>query len=110
MGGMKPQYDEGGVAIVQGVGYALSSFSHFTSMSFWHTASPNSGNEYGWFGRTAPFLDPTGARANMIVNLSYRQLLAVKSGKPLPPAFTPPPTFQRPVFPQQKPRPHPLAA
>ena len=46
MGGMKNLYDEGKVAIVQGVGYDQPSFSHFSSMSFWHTAAPNSGNEY----------------------------------------------------------------
>ena len=51
------------MAIVQGVGYDQPSFSHFTSMSFWHTAAPNSGNEYGWIGRTASALDPAGARA-----------------------------------------------
>jgi Uncharacterized protein conserved in bacteria len=53
MTGMKRLYDEGKVAIVHGVGYDQPSFSHFTSMSFWHTAAPNSGNEYGWIGRTA---------------------------------------------------------
>ena len=46
MRGMKQLYDEGKVAIVQGVGYDQPSFSHFTSASFWHTAAPNSGNEY----------------------------------------------------------------
>ncbi len=63
MRGMKHLYDDGKVAIVQGVGYDQPSFSHFTSMSFWHTAAPNSGNEYGWIGRTASALDPAGARA-----------------------------------------------
>ena len=63
MGGMKALYDEGKVAIIQGVGYDQPSFSHFTSISFWHTAAPNSGNEYGWIGRTASALDPAGARA-----------------------------------------------
>ena len=48
------------MAIVQGVGYDQPSFSHFSSMSFWHTAAPNSGNEYGWVGRTASALDPAG--------------------------------------------------
>ena len=43
MRGMKNLYDDGKVAIVQGVGYDRPSFSHFTSMSFWHTAAPNSG-------------------------------------------------------------------
>ncbi len=51
MRGMKNLYDEGKVAIVHGVGYDQPSFSHFTSISFWHTAAPNSGNEYGWVGR-----------------------------------------------------------
>ena len=53
MRGVKQLYDEGKVAIVQGVGYDQPSFSHFTSVSYWHTAAPNSGNEYGWMGRTA---------------------------------------------------------
>ena len=82
MRGMKQLYDEGKVAIVQGVGYDQPSFSHFTSMSFWHTAAPNSGNEYGWMGRTASALDPAGARDNMIVNISDSQTLAVKAREP----------------------------
>ena len=56
-----------------------ASFSHFTSMSFWHTAAPNSGNEYGWVGRTAAGLDPAGARKT-IVNISDSQTLAVRAG------------------------------
>jgi uncharacterized protein (DUF1501 family) len=65
MRGIQRLYDEGKVAIVQGVGYDQPSFSHFTSMSFWHTAAPHSGNEYGWSGRTASALDPGGALANV---------------------------------------------
>mgnify|MGYP001798563051 CR=1 FL=1 len=88
------QYDEGKVAIVQGVGYDQPSFSHFTSISFWHTASPNSGNEYGWIGRTASVLDPAGARANLIVNVSDSQSLAVKAAKHGPLVFIDPTTSQ----------------
>src|SRR5215510_1137335 len=98
MRGMKRLYDEGKVAIVQGVGYDQPSFSHFTSMSFWHTAAPNSGNEYGWIGRTASALDPGGARANMIVNISDSQSLAVKAEKHVPLVFSEPEKFQRGVF------------
>ena len=87
---MKNLYDEGKVAIVHGVGYDQPSFSHFTSMSFWHTAAPNSGNEYGWVGRTASSLDPTGARENMIVNISDSQTLAVKAEKHVPLVFVDP--------------------
>jgi uncharacterized protein (DUF1501 family) len=103
MGGMKNLYDEGRVAIVQGVGYDQPSFSHFTSMSFWHTAAPNSGNEYGWIGRTASVLDPAGARENMIVNVSDSQSLAVKAANHVPLVFIDPTRFQRGVFAQEKP-------
>ena len=103
MAGMKHLYDEGTVAIVQGVGYDQPSFSHFSSMSFWHTAAPNSGNEYGWVGRTAAALDPAGERANMIVNISDSQTLAVKAEKHVPLVFTDPDKFQRGVFAQEKP-------
>src|SRR5437868_8452493 len=103
MRGMKKLYDEGKLAIVQGVGYDQPSFSHFTSMSFWHTAAPNSGNEYGCVGRTASALDPTGARANMIVNISDSQSLAVKAETHVPLVFSEPEKFQRGVFAQEKP-------
>jgi uncharacterized protein (DUF1501 family) len=102
MRGMKNLYDEGKVAIVQGVGYDQPSFSHFTSISFWHTASPNSGNEYGWIGRIASALDPSGARPNMIVNISDSQSLAVKAQKHVPLVFIDPTRFQRGVFAQEK--------
>ncbi|HEY7173151.1 MAG TPA: DUF1501 domain-containing protein [Vicinamibacterales bacterium] len=103
MAGMKRLYDDGKLAIVQGVGYDQPSFSHFTSMSFWHTAAPNSGNEYGWIGRTAAALDPAGERPNMIVNISDSQSLAVKAEKHVPLVFIDPARFQRGVFAQEKP-------
>jgi len=102
MGGMKRMYDEGKVAIVQGVGYAQPSFSHFTSMSFWHTGAPNGGNEYGWIGRTATALDPAGARPNMIVNVSDSQSLAVKAENHVPLVFLDPTKFQRAAFAQER--------
>jgi len=102
MRGMKKLYDEGKLAIVQGVGYDQPSFSHFTSMSFWHTAAPNSGNEYGWVGRTASALDPDGARQNMIVNIAESQTLAVKAEKHVPLVFIDPMKFRRELFAQEK--------
>jgi len=103
MRGMKNLYDDGKLAIVQGVGYEQPSFSHFTSISFWHTGAPNSGNEYGWIGRTAADLDPNGARENMIVNISQSQTLAVKAPAHVPLVFVDPVTFKRSVFAQEKP-------
>jgi uncharacterized protein (DUF1501 family) len=102
MSGMKRLYDEGKVAVVQGVGYDQPSFSHFTSMSYWHTAAPNSGHQYGWIGRTAAALDPMAARANMIVNVGDSQSLAVKAAQHVPLVFLDPARFQRGVFAQEK--------
>jgi uncharacterized protein (DUF1501 family) len=102
LAGMKDLYDEGKVAIVLGVGYDQPSFSHFTSISFWHTAAPNSGNEFGWIGRTASALDPSGGRANLIVNIADSQSLAVKAEKHIPLVFSDPDRFQRGLFAQEK--------
>jgi uncharacterized protein (DUF1501 family) len=99
--GMKTLYDEGKLAIVQGVGYDQPSFSHFTSVSYWHTAAPNSGNEFGWIGRTASLLDP-GGHENMIVNIADSQTLAVKAQKHIPLVFIDPTRFQRAVYAQEK--------
>jgi uncharacterized protein (DUF1501 family) len=103
MRGMRDLYTDGKVAIVQGVGYDQPSFSHFTSISFWHTAAPNSGNEYGWIGRTASALDPAGSQSNMIVNISDSQSLAVKAEKHVPLVFVDPTRFQRGAFAPEKP-------
>jgi uncharacterized protein (DUF1501 family) len=102
MSGLQRLYDEGKVAIVQGVGYDRPSFSHFTSASYWHTAAPNSGHEYGWIGRTAAALDPTAARENLIVNVGDSQSLAVKAAQHVPLVFLDPARFQRGVFAQEK--------
>jgi uncharacterized protein (DUF1501 family) len=102
MRGMKRLYDEGKLAIVQGVGYDHPSFSHFTSMSFWHTAAPNSGNEYGWIGRTASALDPEARQQSLIVNIAESQTLAVKAEKHVPLVFVDPMKFQRALFAQEK--------
>ncbi len=102
MGGMKALYDEGKVAIIQGVGYDQPSFSHFTSISFWHTAAPNSGNEYGWIGRTASAIDPRGTVDNLIVNVADSQSLAVKASNHVPLVFIDPERFQRGLFAQER--------
>src|SRR5205807_4494624 len=48
MAGSERLYKDGRLAIAHGCGYDNPSFSHFTSMAYWHTAAPNSGEEYGW--------------------------------------------------------------
>jgi uncharacterized protein (DUF1501 family) len=60
MRGMKNLYDEGKVAIVQGVGYGQPSFSHFLDVVLAHGVAKQR-QRYGG-GRTASALDPAGAR------------------------------------------------
>ena len=48
---MKLLWDEGLLAIVQGVGYPNQSYSHFESMHVWQTADYNGSLEEGWLGR-----------------------------------------------------------
>lgn len=52
MSGFKELYDEGQLAIVQGVGYPNPDRSHFRSMDIWHSARPDADyTEDGWLGR-----------------------------------------------------------
>src|SRR6266568_9275895 len=48
---LKALYDQGKVAVVQGVGYPNPNRSHFRSMDIWHSASPETFERSGWLGR-----------------------------------------------------------
>ncbi|MDX2016387.1 MAG: DUF1501 domain-containing protein [Planctomycetota bacterium] len=50
MTGFKELYDEGMMALVQGVGYPNPNRSHFKSMDIWHTADTTATGD-GWLGR-----------------------------------------------------------
>ncbi len=50
--GVKSLFDQGKVAIVQGVGYPKPSFSHFDSIRVWETADPERRQQDGWLGKT----------------------------------------------------------
>ena len=95
--GLQRLWDAGQLAIVQGCGYDMPSFSHFSSMAYWHTAAPNSGNDYGWVGRLGDALAPD-PQANLIVNIDVVQSLAVKSRLHTPVVFDEPEQFQRKGF------------
>ena len=53
MVGFERLYKDGRLAVVHGCGYDHPSLSHFSSMDFWHTGAPNSGEPLGWLGRLA---------------------------------------------------------
>src|SRR6266567_7046322 len=48
---LKGLYDQGKLAIVQGIGYPSPNSSHFRSMDIWHSARPDSFERSGWLGR-----------------------------------------------------------
>ena len=58
MGGFEQLYKDGNLAIVHGCGYEKPILSHFSSMGFWHTGIPHTGEKLGWLGRLAEALDP----------------------------------------------------
>jgi uncharacterized protein (DUF1501 family) len=101
MVGFERLYKDGKLAIVHGCGYDNPSFSHFTSMAYWHTAAPNSGEPYGWVGRLADALAPE-APPNFLVNVDARQSLAVRSRKHVPVVFDDPNKFSREAFFEQR--------
>ena len=101
MAGFERLFKDGKMAIVHGCGYENPSYSHFTSMAYWHTAAPNSGDEYGWVGRLADSIAPT-APANFLVNIGARQSLAVRSARHVPLVFDAPNRFMREAFFEEK--------
>jgi uncharacterized protein (DUF1501 family) len=97
MAGFERLYKEGKLAIVHGCGYKNPSFSHFTSMVYWQTALPNSGEPYGWVGRLADLMAPE-APPNFLVNIDAQQSLAVRSRRHIPLVFDDPSKFSRELF------------
>ena len=96
MAGFERLYKDGRMAIVHGVGYDHPSFSHFSSMAYWHTGAPNSGSAYGWLGRLADSMDP-GGTADYLVNIDSHQSLAVRARNHVPLVFDDPEKFTRAV-------------
>ena len=68
MGPIKKLWDEGKVAIINGIGYPNPNRSHFRAMDIWHTAEPDKVGSDGWLGRTIRDLDPQGENVLTGVN------------------------------------------
>ncbi len=80
MSPLKDLYDEGKVAVIQGIGYPNPNRSHFRSMDIWHTAEPEKMVTEGWLGKAIRDLDPH--KENV--------LTAVNFGRGLPRALAAP--------------------
>ena len=65
---LKGLYDDGKVAIIQGVGYPNPNRSHFRSMDIWHTCEPDKIANDGWLGLTVQDLDPNQDNVLTCVN------------------------------------------
>jgi len=68
MAPIKDLYDQGKVAIIQGVGYPNPNRSHFRSMDIWHTCEPKTVGNEGWLGRAIRDIDPNGENVLTGVN------------------------------------------
>jgi uncharacterized protein (DUF1501 family) len=101
MVGFERLFKDGKLAIFHGCGYENPSFSHFTSMAYWHTAAPNSGEQYGWVGRVADAVRPDAPK-NFVVNIDSRQSLAVRSHSHVPVVFDDPNKFMREAFSEER--------
>ena len=60
MTAIKRLWDEGKVAVINGIGYPEPNRSHFRSMDIWHTAEPTKVLTEGWIGKALRELDPKG--------------------------------------------------
>ena len=65
---LKNMFDQGKVAVVQGIGYPNSSRSHFRAMDIWHTCEPVEVGTEGWLGKATRELDPKGNNVLTAVN------------------------------------------
>ena len=65
----KRLYDEGKMAIIQGIGYPNSNRSHFRGMDIWHTAEPDRVGSEGWLGQAVRELDPGSENVLTGVNI-----------------------------------------
>jgi uncharacterized protein (DUF1501 family) len=69
MAPIKKLYDEGKVAIIQGVGYPNPNRSHFRSMDIWHTCEPDKQGTEGWLGRAIRDIDPS--KENVLTGVNF---------------------------------------
>ena len=69
MAPIKALFDEGRVAVVNGIGYPNPTRSHFRSMDIWHTCEPEKIATEGWLGRVIRDLDPDGQ--NVITGVNF---------------------------------------
>jgi uncharacterized protein (DUF1501 family) len=68
MKALKPFWDEGKMAIINGIGYPNPNYSHFRSMDIWYTCEPEKIATDGWLGKAVRELDPKADNVLTAVN------------------------------------------
>ncbi len=71
---LKKYWDDGNLAIIQGVGYPNGSLSHFRSMDIWATCEPDVLSTEGWLGRAVQAIDPNGE--NVLTGVNFGRGMA----------------------------------
>jgi uncharacterized protein (DUF1501 family) len=85
MAKLKDLWDEGNLAIVEGVGYPNPSFSHFESMDIWQSADLDGNFKEGWLGRYFEGLQATQSEPFQGMAVGRELPLALRSSKvPVP--------------------------
>ncbi len=80
----KRLYDDGKMAIIQGIGYPNSNRSHFRGMDIWHTAEPDRVGTEGWLAQAVQVLDPDAENVLTGVNIGQGLPRAMaKTGVPV---------------------------
>lgn len=94
LNGFERLWKDGKLAAIHGCGYENPSYSHFTSMAYWHSGMPNGGDEHGWVGRLADQLSSVRT-PNFIINVDSSQSYAVRGRIHTPVVFDDPDRFLR---------------
>jgi uncharacterized protein (DUF1501 family) len=68
MQAIKPFWDAGKMAIINGIGYPKPNYSHFRSMDIWYTCEPDKIATEGWLGKAVREIDPKGENILTAVN------------------------------------------
>ncbi len=76
----RDMFNDGKMAVIQGIGYENSSRSHFRAMDIWHTCEPDKIATEGWLAKVIREIDPNGENP----------LTAVSMGRGLPRALAAP--------------------
>jgi len=71
MDSFKGLYDQGKLAIINGIGFEGSPRSHFRAMDIWHTCEPDKIGIDGWVAKIIRDLDPAGE--NVLKGVNFGQ-------------------------------------